>query len=704
MRTSRLSNIKPSAAVVVFVTVVALIVCARPAYAYVDPSVVTYTIQALAAVAVALSAVAGVAFRRSRRVIFKLLGIDEDAGKIAEPNVSRIEPSEKLAADISAKNAFAEAAKSGGKPTKKLKWWSRFWRALIACEALAFTLLIVAPLELVAGNQTWLLFTLDDAVKPIVVAGLAAGFILAVVISLFRGRVFTILLCIVGALAICCYVQALLLNGPLPIADGEPVNWDDFTTITVISGAVWAGIVLVAILIACLHERIGRFLVLAGCLALAIVQGVGVWSLWSMPLDPSDAPIMVSQEELFDVSPENNVVVIILDAADTRWFQSAYEGDPTIIDMLTGFTYFYNAVGCFSPTRYAIPYLLTAQRLQATDEYAEDYIQRRYEDGTFLADLDATGAYIGVYSDSAVYHDAEREILAEYADNVTRTQETNSSYLDPVGTVKILWKTAFYRDMTWFFKPPFWYVGDQINIEMLDSNQVGRLGAENSPYIIDDVRYYGLMTANKLQYNETETGGLRFIHLLGSHSPWDMTRDVKRAENGESTIQDQTIGAFNIVREYIDQLKAIGAYEDTTIIITADHGKLYTNLDTLWEQTNALILVKPGGQTAEEAAAPLAVSYAPVSHLDFHPTVLAALGADEATIAKYEGKPIFDVMDDEVRTRYYYMASYDTTGAYDYFLREYVVGSDAHDFEQWQATGGIWYFLNERSGHDNTTK
>ncbi len=38
-----------------------------PALAYVDPSVMTYTIQALAGVAVALSAVLGVAFRRSRR-------------------------------------------------------------------------------------------------------------------------------------------------------------------------------------------------------------------------------------------------------------------------------------------------------------------------------------------------------------------------------------------------------------------------------------------------------------------------------------------------------------------------------------------------------------------------------------------------------------------------------------------------------------
>uniref|UniRef100_UPI003C6F5FBD hypothetical protein n=1 Tax=Lancefieldella rimae TaxID=1383 RepID=UPI003C6F5FBD len=42
-----------------------------PALAYVDPSVMTYTIQAVAGVAVALSAVLGIAFRRSRKYILK---------------------------------------------------------------------------------------------------------------------------------------------------------------------------------------------------------------------------------------------------------------------------------------------------------------------------------------------------------------------------------------------------------------------------------------------------------------------------------------------------------------------------------------------------------------------------------------------------------------------------------------------------------
>ena len=63
---------------------------ATPAFAYIDPSVMTYTIQAVAGVAVALSAVAGVALRRGRKVFMRILDIDEDSKKEFEPDVHRI--------------------------------------------------------------------------------------------------------------------------------------------------------------------------------------------------------------------------------------------------------------------------------------------------------------------------------------------------------------------------------------------------------------------------------------------------------------------------------------------------------------------------------------------------------------------------------------------------------------------------------------
>ena len=81
----------------VALTFVACVLCLgfpATAFAYVDPSVMTYAIQALAGVAVALSAVIGVAFRRSRRLLMRLLRIDEDAGKEHDPAVHALTPAD----------------------------------------------------------------------------------------------------------------------------------------------------------------------------------------------------------------------------------------------------------------------------------------------------------------------------------------------------------------------------------------------------------------------------------------------------------------------------------------------------------------------------------------------------------------------------------------------------------------------------------
>lgn len=51
---------------------------------YIDPSVTTYIIQAVAGVAIAVGAVAGIYFRRAKKKMNEKLGIDENRGKEVE--------------------------------------------------------------------------------------------------------------------------------------------------------------------------------------------------------------------------------------------------------------------------------------------------------------------------------------------------------------------------------------------------------------------------------------------------------------------------------------------------------------------------------------------------------------------------------------------------------------------------------------------
>ena len=56
--------------------------------AYIDPSVMSYTVQAIAGVAIALGVVFGVVWRKIKKGTNKVLGRDENANKEVEDDIS----------------------------------------------------------------------------------------------------------------------------------------------------------------------------------------------------------------------------------------------------------------------------------------------------------------------------------------------------------------------------------------------------------------------------------------------------------------------------------------------------------------------------------------------------------------------------------------------------------------------------------------
>lgn len=55
--------------------------------AYLDPSVMTYAIQAIAGIVVAVGAAAGIYWRRAKKKLNDKLGIDENANKEVEDDI-----------------------------------------------------------------------------------------------------------------------------------------------------------------------------------------------------------------------------------------------------------------------------------------------------------------------------------------------------------------------------------------------------------------------------------------------------------------------------------------------------------------------------------------------------------------------------------------------------------------------------------------
>ena len=456
-------------AVVAFLASFALV---ELAYAYIDPSVMTYTIQAVAGVAVALSTVAGVALRRGRKSVMKLLDIDENAHREVEPDLHRvgegfgqltvdaepeteaavesafaiaeaveegegvegaefaefaeaveaaesaepIEPTEsaepaELAAPTPDETAAPGAVNPVARPSRNRKhvdtrpynpsWRERFVYALIASAFTLYTVFVVAPLEIVGNAVGSLVFTLADVWWVPLGPVTAAVLVLALLMSLVRGKAFNVVLVVVAALGLCCYLQALVLNVGLPLADGGTIIWADHMLMQIVSTIVWVAVIALAIIMALRNRKRAQGVVAIGSVFLLLIQFIGVLSLFIVPPTPSDTPggldditgdlvqkteIVMTEDQLFTVNPNSNVIVFVLDTYDYAYLRRDLGMNPTLLSELTGFTNYANCTGSMIPTRFAIPQMLTGE-MPHYDEKFSTYKAQRYARSTFLQDI-----------------------------------------------------------------------------------------------------------------------------------------------------------------------------------------------------------------------------------------------------------------------------------------------------------------------------
>ena len=242
----------------------------------------------------------------------------------------------------------------------------------------------------------------------------------------------------------------------------------------------------------------------------------------------------------------------------------------------------------------------------------------------------------------------------------------------------MLTKCALYRDMPWALKPIFWFYTDEVNNAVLAFDEDA--GLDTMPYTISDGRWYKQLKEYGLSIDgQADAPAFRFIHLLGSHRPYIIDENGIDIGYGKSTRDKQARGSMRMVGDYLDQLKKLGVYDQTTIIITADHGNYYHISTPLKEPATPIMLVKP----ANAPDKPLETSSVAVAAGDTMPTVLTALGAD---VGEY-GMPIWELTDPD-RSRIYLMTTSD--GSHDQEILEYEISGDALDMANWKLTGRSW--------------
>ena len=529
-----------------------------------------------------------------------------------------------------------------------------------------FSICFFAPMEIYLGNIIDFHFPLQNFWWILLLASLFVTLIIGSILWLLPKTLCLFTIGLVFSLGLCCYLQAIFFNSDLNIINGgkpqfssEVINKNLLAWILIVVISL-----LVIIVFRLLHKSklISQIIVMVS-LSLILMQSVAlITQLLSTDLETNTRTAYFTSEGEFELSSKNNVIIFILDACDDDLdYEPLLAENPEIMEPFKGFTYYPDAVSTYSRTYPSIPYLLTEQRCYFNKPYYE-YIDSAYEKSTYLTTLKQTDADLRVFTDSQfIGKDANK-----YLSNIKQADKTI-----PLSRMKdffdMMLKVSLYREAPYLTKDEYFYTSTDIN----DFFRVDDQAIQEN-----EIDFYRYLTNQGLSINQSYNATLRFYHLYGPHPGSFYDENLEWKENANRI--DSLKGDFKLLTEYITQLKELGIYGSSTIIITADHGRSSGAIRpdlSLPFHPRPIMLVKPAGASEEN----FSISNDQVSHENLFEFIQNALVGKSDNQFNYP-----------VSTRYYYYSGTYYDGKGEMGLLEYSLTGDSRLYSSWQYTGNYW--------------
>lgn len=534
--------------------------------------------------------------------------------------------------------------------TKAKKWLGQALRqalqALPLCLFFALTLTLFAATQMVCDNQEEFWFTWAQMAPGVVRVGLWVWGALTLLLAVLPRRAFPWGQGVLLGLGVAALLQGNGLNADYGALNGQAIVWEDYTVYGLINTALWAGILFICLSLR-QWKRFGALCVVLPCL---LAVGEGGWIAYRAAQAPTpQTETYLSQAGLYTVGTEENLLVLVLDSVDADQFAQALAEDPDLSRRLEGFTWYRNAMGLSDPTKYGLPALLTGQAYTQPVDYA-GFIAAAYADAPLYTML------AGDVWDARFFTDSRYVSLdAGVVDNLAREELAVN---DPAGLTRDLLRLCAFRYAPHFLKPQLW---------MYSNVFLPYAQAQGEPvYEVTDPAFDARLREEGLE--ATVERAFRLIHLTGMHPPYTMDADCQYQAQGV-TAQEQMRGCLRLAEDYLEQLRALGVYDRSAVLILADHGTETVH--------RPLLLLKRPGDTGE-----MAVNDAPVSYADLPATYVALLTGAQT------GTELWSIPQGQARTRLYYHES-SRNNAFN--LYEYSTQALSPSWEELLPTGRVFH-------------
>ena len=569
--------------------------------AYVDPSVLTYAIQALAGIAITLGTFIGLYGRK----LLRLFGgtAAQNARSVSQDDLVFHDPvcgdhralsfldEEKL--EVLRQKEEAASKSSGRYPISS---------GLLVTFAVSLLWMVYSPLMLYLGNASEFRYDLYS-ILPTVFLMFAVGMVTGTIVYFIAHRIgklpYKFMIGFGLVFLLVTFVQGTFLAGSLPALDGTKFNWEPYQTER-IQSLILILLVLAAVLFLALKQK-GKYFfpsvnLLTALMSVLMVITIVITGLQTGGFRPKRSASVTANEE-FTYSTDQNLIILVIDATDSGLFRELMETeDPEYTDYFTDFTYYPDTVGCYTYTEHAVPFILTGQWMENQEEF-ETFETNAMDQSPLLRELEQRDYRLGVYEDALVYEGEGIYRFENVADDHFK--------LDSFGEYA---RQSFF--MTWYQYMPYQLKPYLASEDML-SNLQNRAIGQSEAFTSSNTEFYDAVKEKEIQYADDKC--FRFIHIEGAHVPFVYDKDMNRIPMEEGSYKQNIQATMTAVHAYLEKLKENNVYDNSAIIVLADHG--FSEEEPLLGRANPFLMIK--GISEQH---PFSISEAPVSYEDLQET------------------------------------------------------------------------------------
>ncbi len=569
----------------------------------------------------------------------------------------------------------------------------------LVCLALSFTFAFFSPIDIFLASQVDFIVGYEKVIFPMLITAIVifCGLFSLLIIFLFlKEEIFTVFKNLFLGILLAMYTQMIFFNGRMSSLTGDDYAYSEKNFYNYANLFIYIMIIFIPIFVwyAKIEYSENRFLkkitsktVTFLSAALIAVQLIGTVSMiFSYGLkgnSDNDLLGMLSLKESMKLSEDENTVVFLTDRLDSFWMDEVVEEYPEVKDMLKGFTFYQNNISPYTNTFPAVPEMLTSYKFEG--QLWSDYLSEAWGSDCMLKKIKSSGYRVNLLIDGITTYNTFRDIK-DIADNYKTIESGYSiNYLHKSGIVPTMLDFSLLKISPYFIKAAAAH-------EHLASFANGFFEMhEDIPERLDntisfetDRKFYEFLKKEGLNTDSDEKT-FSFVHLNGAHETSTEASALNPSFSPEESLTDEATtirGELEILNEYFSQMKDLGIYDSSTIIILGDHGRPPYTIQDGQDQLDDCIVTGLLIKEANAELLPLNIdSSAELTNEYFNASIMEYCGLDHSQY----GLSYNDVIKNNVHSKRLFNAyNWRGSGSAPELVCQYYITDNARDFRNWE--------------------